>query len=182
MLNRREIAAGALCAAALGGVLHPSITALAAAGAVRIEVAGAITPTCSSSVASVQFDAGDVTKAGSSKFSFTVNCNAPFHYTMQSDNGAMRLVNPSASAPISQIEAPYDVHIRIPLTQGGAIDDTCASAALKQGAVSCQFTNSGRGIAVNQTAQAQISWKAAQGILAPGQYSDRLTFSVGLQP
>ena len=56
---------------------------------------------------------------------------------MQSANGALRLVNAPATAAASHIEAPYDVHIRIPLTLGGVIDDTCNSAAIKQGAVSC---------------------------------------------
>ena len=112
-------------------------------------------------------DPGDISKAGSASSTFTVDRNAPFQYSMQSANGALQLVNAPAKAAASS-SVPYDVHIRIPLTLGGAIDDTCNSVTIKQGAVNCKFSDLGQKIAVNQTAQAQISWSNAQGQFIAG--------------
>ncbi len=178
MFKGRYLKTAAIAAASLGGVITPVPALFAAADAVKVEVTGNITPSCSSSSTTVTLNPGDISKAGSAKSTFTIDCNAPFQYTMQSANGALRLVNAPATAAASHIEAPYDVHIRIPLTLGGVIDDTCNSAAIKQGAVSCKFSDSGQKIAVNQTAEAQISWKDAQAQLMAGQYSDRLTITV----
>ena len=172
-----RIFAGAALCAALGGISFP-ITALnAAADKVQIEVTGNLVPSCGNSSTTLSLDAGDLTKAGSAKFAFTVDCNAPFQYTMQSQNGALRLVNAPAAASAASTEVPYDVHIRIPLTPAGAIDDTCNSASLKQGAISCKFTDSGREIAVNQTVMGQLDWKAGQQ-LAAGKYQDQLVISI----
>jgi hypothetical protein len=178
MLTGRTFKGAAIAAASLGGVITPMTDLIAAADAVKVEVTGNITPSCASSSTTLTLNAGDITKAGSAKYSFTVDCNAPFQYSMRSENGALRLVNAPANAAASHIEAPYDVHIRIPLTLGGAIDDTCNSAAIKQGAVACKFTDSGQKIAVNQTAETQISWNASQAQLMAGQYRDRLTITV----
>lgn len=181
MLNMRGSARVAVFAVAAGGLVWPVSALLAATDKLQIEVTGNIKPYCTSSVTSNAINVGDVTKAGSGTLSFTVDCNTPFQYTLQSDNGAMRLVNPPAAAKPNQIETPYDVHIKIPLTLGGEINDTCSSAAIKQGAVSCKFSNSGQKVAVNKTAETRISWKDAQSILAAGQYSDRLTITVGVR-
>jgi hypothetical protein len=155
---------------------------LASADQVRLEVTGRIAPACSSSVTSIPLSAGDVSKAGSAGYKFTVDCNAPFKYSMQSDNGALRLVSAPATAAQSAVEVPYTVHLHIPLTFGGAIDDTCASAAIKQGAVSCQFSDSGQKVAINQQATTEISWNGAVQKLAGGEYHDRLTITVSVKP
>jgi len=165
-------------AAALGGVAFPVTALFAAADKVKIEVTGNIKPYCANSVTAVPVNAGDPRKAGSAKFAFTVDCNAPFQYTMQSDNGALRLVNAPATASRDKIEVAYDVHIRIPLTLGGAIDNKCSSSSIKQGAVSCKFTDSGHKVAIKQQAETQISWNGTLSQLPAGQYIDRLTVFV----
>jgi hypothetical protein len=177
----RDIATAALCAAALGGAFYPSIAAWGYADSVKIEVTGNLVAACASATSTATLNAGDVTKAGSLSYSFTVDCNAPFKYSMQSDNGALRLVNAPAAASKATVEIPYNVHINIPLTFGGAINDTCTSTSIKQGAASCQFSNSGQKVAINQQATAGISWSAS-GPLAAGQYQDRLTVTVSVQP
>jgi hypothetical protein len=101
---------------------------------------------------------------------------------MQSDNGALRLTNAPGAVSRDQIEVAYNVHIRIPLTLGGSIDDTCSSKSIKQGAISCIFTDSGQKIAINQQAETHISWKATQAQLLAGQYTDRLTVFVSVKP
>lgn len=182
MMYWRYYARAAAIAGALGGVCWPASSLFAAGDKVQIEVTGTIKPYCANSAASVPIDAGDPSKAGSSKFTFTVDCNAPFQYTMQSQNGAMRLVNAPAAAPRERIEVPYDVHIRIPLTLGGAIDDTCNSASIRQGAaITCKFTDSGHKIAIGQQAVTQVSWNGAQGPLMSGHYSDQLTVFISVK-
>jgi len=180
MFTGRSFKRAAIAAASLGGVLTPVPALFAAADAVKVEVTGNITPACSSGSTTVALNPGDISKAGSASSTFTVDCNAPFQYSMQSANGALQLVNAPAKAAASS-SVPYDVHIRIPLTLGGAIDDTCNSVTIKQGAVNCKFSDSGQKIAVNQTAQAQISWSNAQGQLIAGQYTDRLTVTVSVK-
>ncbi len=176
MLHWRVCARAAAVAAALGGVCWPAFSLPGAGDKVQIEVTGSIRTYCANSVTSLPIDAGDPSKAGSSAATFTVDCNAPFQYTMQSQNGAMRLVDAPASAPQAKIEVPYDVHIHIPLTLGGAIDDTCNSASIRQGAaITCKLTDSGAKIAIGQQAVTQVSWNGAQGQLMAGHYSDRLT-------
>jgi hypothetical protein len=174
----RFYASAAAIAVALGGISFPVTALLAAAGKVEIEVTGNITPYCANSVTAVPIDAGDPRKPGSSKFGFTVDCNAPFQYTLQSENGALRLVNAPAGASRDEIEVAYDVRIRIPLTPGGVIDDTCNSSSIKQGAVSCQFSDSGQRVAISELAETRVSWNGASSHLRPGQYVDRLTVFV----
>ena len=177
----RFYASAAAMAAALGGVYFPATDLLAAAGKVEVEVTGTIKPYCANSMMAVPVNASDPRKAGSAKFAFTIDCNAPFQYTMQSDNGALRLTNAPDAVSRDQIEVAYNVHIRIPLTLGGLIDDTCSSKSIKQDAISCIFTDSGQKIAINQLAETHISWNAAKTRLLAGQYTDRLRVFVSVK-
>jgi hypothetical protein len=181
MLTECDRKTAAIAVALLGGVLCPTNDLIAAANSVSIEVAGAITPSCTSQITATNVVAVDITKAGSSRLSFTVDCNTPFQYSLRSDNGALRLADAPTSG-LARTEAPYDVHFKIPLSFGGAIDDTCASVTLKQGAISCLFSDSGRKIAVNQIAEIQITWSNPQEQLIPGPYTDRLSIVVSARP
>jgi hypothetical protein len=177
----RFYASAAAMAAALGGVSFPVTDLLAAVGKVEVEVTGTIKPYCANTITAVPINTGDPSKAGSAKFAFTVDCNAPFQYTMQSDNGALRLTNAPDAVSRDHIEVAYNVHIRIPLTLGGSIDDTCSSKSIKQGAINCLFTDSGQKIAISQQAETHISWNAAKHRLLAGQYTDRLTVFVSVK-
>jgi hypothetical protein len=181
MTTGRFYASAAAMAAALGGIFFPVTALLAAASRVQVEVTGTITPYCANSITAAPVNAGDPRKAGSASFAFTVDCNAPFQYTMQSDNGALRLTNAPDAVSRDQIEVAYNVHIRIPLTLGGSIDDTCSSKSIKHGATSCPFTDSGQKVAINQQAETQISWNSSQARLLAGQYTDRLTVFVSVK-
>ncbi len=165
-------------AAALGGIILPVTAHFAAADTMQIGITGNVAPSCGNGSIPLALDAGDLTKAGSVKFAFTVDCSAPFQYTMQSQNGALRFVNAPDGASAASTEVSYDVQIRIPLTPAGAIDDTCNSAAIKQGAISCTFADSGQKIAPSQTVTGQISWQASGEQLLAGKYQDQLTISV----
>ena len=182
MLHWRVYAKGAALAAAFGGICWPAAAVPGAGDRVQIEVLGNVKPYCANSATSVQINAGDPSKPGTSKFTFTVDCNAPFQYTMQSSYGAMRLVDAPAAAPRERTEVPYDVHIQIPLSLGGTIDDTCSSASIRRGTAStCKFTDSGAKVAIAQQAVTQVSWSAAHGSLLRGHYSDDLVIFVSVK-
>jgi len=149
---------------------------------VEIEVTGSIAPYCANSETNIPVDLGKLDRPGKVVAGFTVDCNAPFQYTMQSEHGAMRLENAPADADREKTTHPYTVRLRIPLTRGGEINDTCTSADIKQGAITCKFSDSGEKIAINQKATANITWSAPQDGLQPGNYSDNLTVSVNARP
>jgi hypothetical protein len=182
MLSKRDFNRLAIAAAALGGAVYPASALHPAGNTVKIAVTGNIVPSCSTSSAVQLLDVGNIAKAGSAKVNFAVDCNAPFQYSVRSEKGAMRLVNAPATAPAKRFEAPYDVRVKIPLTLGGQIDDSCNSRTMRFGATGCKFSDSGRKIAVNQTAEMQISWGDPQQMLAAGQYTDQLTITVGVKP
>ncbi len=149
---------------------------------VEIEVTGSIKTYCANSSSTLPINAGDVSKAGTATVAFAVDCNAPFQYSMQSENGAMRLADAPAGAVRAASEIPYDVRVKIPLTRGGEINDICKSASLRAGAVTCKFTDSGGRIALDQRAEAQVIWAAPERHLPPGRYEDRLTVFVNSRP
>ena len=178
MFVTRDFKRLAIAAAALAGAIYPASALLPAGNTVKIAVTGNIVPSCSTSSRVQVLDVGNIAKAGSAKVNFAVDCNAPFQYSVQSEKGAMRLVNAPATVPASRFEAPYNVHVKIPLTLGGQIDDTCNSKAIQLGTSGCKFSDSGQKIAVDQTAEMRISWSDPQQALAAGQYTDQLTITV----
>ena len=182
MHAERDFRRLAIAAAALGGAVYPASALPQPGNTVKIAVTGNIVPSCSTSSAVQVLDVGNIGKAGSAKVNFAVDCNAPFQYSVQSEKGAMRLVNAPATAPAKRFEAPYNLHVKIPLTLGGQIDNSCNSKAIQAGATGCKFSDSGQKIAVEQIAEMQISWSDPQQSLVAGQYTDQLTITVGMKP
>ena len=181
MLKQHYIAGAGLIALGVTLAALP-VSGIPSASTVEIEVLGNVKAYCANSATTVSIRASDPSKAGTGKFSFTVDCNAPFQYTMQSLHGAMRLVGAPAAAPRDQIEVPYDVDIHIPLSLGGAIDDKCSSASIKRGATTCHFSDSGAKVAIAQQAVTQVSWRTAQAKLLGGYYDDDLVVYVSVKP
>lgn len=155
-----------------------SSATLAADNTVEIEVTGSIKPYCATNSTVLPLHIGDITRPGAMSASFIVDCNAPFQYSLQSENGAMLL----KGAPRGENEIPYDVRVRIPLTRGGEINDTCKSAALRTGAVTCKFSDSGGKIALSQRAEASVNWLIPDQQLFGGQYHDNLKIFLNLRP
>ncbi len=140
---------------------------------VEVEVAGSIKTFCANTILNLPLKIGDITKSGVSTVAFTVNCNTPFEYSIESAHGAMRLAGSTAGTE-QQNEIPYNVRVRIPLTYGGEIDDSCSSAAIRAGAITCSFTDSGGKIVVEQRAEAYVSWTAPTRVMPTGNYEDQL--------
>ncbi len=119
---------------------------------------------------------GDITRPGHRDFAFTVHCNTPFEYRLEAEHGALTH-KAVREAPASFVSAvPYGVTVRIP-TDAVTIEDHCSGDSLRAGAVSCPFSNSGNGIAMDTAGRLTVAWKP-EGIPIAGQYSDRLTITV----
>ncbi len=121
-------------------------------------------------------EVGDITRPGRRDFVFTVHCNTPFEYRLEAEHGALthKAVREAPGGFLSAV--PYDVTVRIP-TDAVTIEDHCTGGSIRAGAVSCPFSNSGDGIAMDTAGRLTVAWKP-DGIPVAGEYSDRLTITV----
>jgi hypothetical protein len=147
--------------------------------AARVELAGRITPACTLTLAAGQVTLGDISRPGSGEANYTVNCNAPFTYTLTSRYGAFQNVNVTSPPPGAVARVPYTVHVHIP-TDDVTISDHCDSGAIQAGRTVCAFSNSRNGIAINRTARLTLAWKPLPRLVA-GTYGDTLTLMLSAQ-
>lgn len=146
---------------------------------VTISVHGTISPSCTldGSETTATRTINVINLDAPLEYEYRVNCNTPFKYNIVSDNGALQLESGSNS-PDTRI--PYDVSVRIP-TDDVVIEDHCQSEAIKIGQNSCALHHSRNGIAIDSRAKISVQWKHGKTALHAGTYSDRLTFSIGIQ-
>jgi hypothetical protein len=170
----------AICfAAGIAPVLAPVL----ANSKVTVALSGAIVPSCAltgngaSAVREVQVTG---TKPGVFQYGYDIECNAPFQYNVVSQNGAMAWQGQAAGSQAPSQSLPYTLAVHIP-TDDIVIDDRCDSGTIKAGQVTCQFHNSGNGVAIDGHATLTVSWGQPPAALAAGVYSDCITFSVGLR-
>ncbi|MGH6816050.1 MAG: hypothetical protein ACREC6_10115 [Hyphomicrobiaceae bacterium] len=149
---------------------------------VTIALEGSITASCSLTGVTTNLDLGNLQNAGAKTTTFMVDCNAPFKYTLASQNGALKhstiLTAPGGFAN----SLVYSVQTTIPTDSGPGINDTCASSAIKAGASTCFFTNSGSAVAIDKTASLKVSWSTSPSPLLAGSYQDQVTVTVSVQP
>lgn len=127
---------------------------------------------------------GNVNAAGEKSFTYPVNCNAPFRYTLSSTNGGLQRTQPLNGAQPTRV---YNVNVNIPTDSGtGAgsgitINDTCASNTIRGNVITCpNVHDSGNDIALDKTATLKVTW-SPDTALPSGTYADKLTFTVGLK-
>ncbi len=149
---------------------------------VFIEVTGTVEPRCANTGFDYPLAIEDAASAGSSTITFYVDCNAPFQYRLESQNGGLKLDGPEFAGPHLTSELPYTVFVRIPLNSGPPISDGCRSETIKAGAVSCRFTNSGNSVAIQKQGEMKITWEADPKRLIGGVYRDRLTITLAIRP
>ena len=147
-----------------------------AGDAVSIVLQGEVDPECRMSGIASVVDLGQITKTGSRVFNFGIHCNSPFRYTLRSQQGGFRngdhaLIRSGFTALI-----PYSVRVSIPTDAGGVLD-ICDSTQISGTATTCTTSDSGNGIAIEQTGSLTLSWSIAQEPVA-GTFADILTFSV----
>ncbi len=180
-----------------GILLAGLLAAPAAAQSVTLDVEGEIEASCELSGLAGSVSGLDFSVADSTTLDFTVDCNAPFAYALESGSQAFRTVAPFTLPPLpgsgTILESvPYTVTTSF-LTDGGgsfgdvAIDSatlTSANAAPCTAATfsaSCPFADSGTDIAANpagNNASIEVSWDTPPDPLLAGTYQDTLTLTV----
>lgn len=175
----RQIARRAGAAACC--TLVAAATALAA-DQVTINLTGTITPACALSGINPTAALGNVAAAGAVSIPFTIDCNAPFTYALSSANGGLAHQSVTTASGGFAIAVPYAVQTVIATNSGAGIDQTCTSASIKTGAVSCAFTNSGTAVAIQKAGSLGLTWAASSLPLVAGTYQDTLTLTVSVQP
>jgi hypothetical protein len=178
--------AAALSAQALTTlIVFGAVSVSAFAGTqVRLHLQGDIAPECtiggqsggSSATLALPLELGDISRPGSKEYAFLLGCNAPFSYRLEAQYGAFTNTGVEQAQDGFTAAILYDVKISIP-TDGGPIQDWCASASLRSGRVTCSFTPSADNTALNSLARLTFTWRP-NGLPIAGEYSDRIVFQI----
>lgn len=145
-----------------------------------VTIRGDIVPACSIAGLATSVNLGDLTSSGATTLAFTATCNAPFSYSLESAFGGMRHSS-GATAPAGLAALlPYTVRAILP-TDAATIDNTCTSPTIRAGSVTCSFSDSGTGIAIDAASELRLGWTGASNLLG-GSYSDTLTLTIGIRP
>lgn len=159
------------------------VPAVYAATRVSVTVGGNIAPSCTigglGSSGTTVLTLADITQAGTKDFGFTLDCNAPFSYSLTAEHGELRNTSAGTASGGFSAKVPYTVAVTIP-TNVGTIDDTCSGESIRVGGIGCSFSNSGSGIALSAAGNLRMAWIPA-GMLAAGEYEDSVTIAVGLR-
>lgn len=163
-----------------------SAAAALASGSVAVRLEGDISPQCAIEAADfsgptlgipIQF--GDVSQAGRFDYGFTVNCNAPFIYKVEAQNGAL-MHEDGRAVPGFTTAVPYQVAMHIP-TKTRVISESCAGSGIRMGSASCGFGDSGGDIALGAQSSLTISWPSSGTAPLAGKFEDRLSITVAVQ-
>jgi hypothetical protein len=170
----------ALAAVAAGSLASEPILADDAGGVmadrVQIELRGSIAPQCAFQDIAAGLDLGPFQhtgEAGQKRLDFRISCNAPFAYSLSSEQGAMRRESGAAGASGLLTELPYQVALNILTDDGGSLMKTCASGELGAPGGGCQG-QSGDKTAIDKDASLTVSWGPSAGPLAAGRYLSNL--------
>jgi len=164
-------------------LLAPSFAAAGSSGEVTLQ--GVVAEDCWIDNVPATVHLGDLGQSSSDAIPFDFSCNAPFQYSLTSQNGALVHVMQSGVTGFAS-QLGYAVDVSLPTDTGAGIADTCASSEIAAGAVTCSFSDSGADIALNKTGSLTLSWTApARGAATPllaGDYADSLTLTIAMQP
>jgi hypothetical protein len=159
--------------------LHLSI--VPAIATVSIAIDGDIVPACQITASGSDVYLGDLSRWGSKSLEFSLSCNAPFAYRLESASGGLKHTALSSSPATFSTLLPYVVEAYIPI-ENGKIGDTCSSETIKQGAITCLFSDSGSEIAPLSSARLTFTWNGESYLLQEGTYEDILTIAVEMRP
>lgn len=152
----------------------------AAATDTVVTLRGDVVPACAVAGLTTSVDLGNLTASGTTTLAFTTTCNAPFRYSLSSGYGGLRHSSGATAPGGFSAVVPYSVRTILP-TDAGTIDQTCTSASILEGSVTCVFTDSGTGIAIGQSSELRLGWTGVPNLLG-GSYSDNLTLTIGIRP
>jgi hypothetical protein len=155
--------------------LHLSI--VPALATVSIAIEGDIVPACQITASGGDVYLGDLSGGGSKSLEFSLSCNAPFAYRLESASGGLKHTTLGGSPATFSTLLPYVVESHI-LTENGEIGDTCSSTTIKQGFITCSFSDSGSEIAPLSSGRLTFTWNGGNHLLQAGAYEDCLTIVV----
>lgn len=166
----------------------------ASAQTVTLDVQGEITPSCALSGLSSTVSGLDFTSADSTTLDFTVDCNSPFAYALESTNQGFSIQGgPTIIGGGFATTLPYNVTSSF-TTDNGTFGDTltstdltaanaapCIGATFDEAGCTTTFQNSGTDVAADPSgnnASLQVSWGNSAEPLLAGTYQDTLTLTV----
>lgn len=146
-------------------------------------------PNDNTDIALGEVSAGALDKTA--ELTFTIDCNAPFAYSLESTNGALANTTTTIGQGSDDFDTTldYEVQFKTALEDGdtASIDQTCTSASIDDdlaagSADQCDFEDSGTSIAIDEQGSLTISVDAEGKLLLAGAYTDELKLTVGVRP
>jgi hypothetical protein len=162
---------------AMASALFLHLPIVPAVATVSIGVEGDIAPACQITASGGDVYLGDLSGGGSKSLEFSLICNAPFAYRLESASGGLKHTTLSSSPAVLSTLLPYVVGSHIP-TENGEISDTCSSTTIQKGFITCHFSDSGTEIAPLSFGRLTFTWDGESHLLQAGAYEDCLTIVV----
>lgn len=168
---------GGRCLQVMAPALFLHLSIVPAVATVSIAVEGDIVPACQITAPGGDVYLGDLSREGSKSLEFSLICNAPFAYRLESASGGLKHTTLGGMPATLSTLLPYVVESNIP-TENGEISDTCPSTTIKKGFITCNFSNSGDEIAPLSSGRLTFTWDRENNLLQAGTYEDYLTIVV----
>lgn len=146
-----------------------------------VTVKGHLRPSCQVSNEKPTLTLGELSRAGSASVSFSISCNAPFHYALSSRNGSLVHRAGVMAKPPFFSSLPYTVTYKLG-TSAGFIVDACPSSNMVGTLTSCSGRSGPNAVAIQQSVTVGFSWDPAGSFPIAGSYNDvvTITLSAGL--
>jgi spore coat protein U-like protein len=144
---------------------------------VTISLQGKISPRCAVSTPNSILDFGSIAKAGSAQLNLTLSCNAPFQYSISSQNGGLKHESASAAAAPFFYLLPYTMKITLP-TDAGVTVDTCSSSNSSASGKACEKSGVVETAATNKPTSIEFTWNPGDLRPLAGSYKDIVTITV----
>lgn len=168
-------------AASLGGGYSATDAPLGAPTELRIDLTGHVAARCDLVAPPVLSNDLNLSKAGRTEASFSIDCNAPFTLRVRSSAGGF--ANETATPGIATL-APYELSIAVRTDDGVRELDWCDADALTDDAVGgCEYApnaasggwSSGDATAIDKTGSVRLRWNdQSEGAPLLGQYRDNI--------
>lgn len=169
-----------------------------AADTITVNIEGNVATSCGIIIASPNVTNLDFTQSGGHTIPFTVDCNAPFAYSLVSSNGGFK--NAIGAANVVSTSAtftsliPYTVNTNFSVDTGGTFGNTglistnltaanaapCDATAYNEAL--CPYANSGAAAAAGLPASLSVFWnQTTSAPLVGGTFSDTITLTVRIK-
>lgn len=164
--------------AAIAGFCLIGGNATADERSVRVKFSGTIPRQCVLNNPNAAVDLGSLQPKGAASVSFSLSCNADFHFTLSSRNGGLVQAGTHAQRHfITQI--PYTVSLYLGGTRISQ-NAGCQSGSMTSPLPSCAgVAGANIGTPSSQNATLRFSWDFSGNVAVAGSYQDTLLLKVG---